>query len=60
MFAVMIGRQIDIVPTEIHILVKGRSGDMPINTHITPPITENERIATGLQSGKRGKMTKHD
>ena len=28
---------------------------MPINTHITPPITENERIAAGLQSGKRGK-----
>jgi hypothetical protein len=29
----MIGRQIDIVPTEIHILVKGRSGNMPIDAH---------------------------
>jgi hypothetical protein len=35
-FTVMIGRQIDIVPTEIHILVEGRSGNMPINTHVTP------------------------
>jgi hypothetical protein len=35
-FSVIIGRQIDIVPAEIHILVKGRSGDMPINTHVTP------------------------
>jgi hypothetical protein len=36
MFAVVIGRKIDIVPAEIHILVERRSRDMPINAHVTP------------------------
>src|SRR6266536_647679 len=49
----MIGPQIDIVPTEIHILVKGRSGDMPIDAHkyaLPPRMREFPRVCNPVNA----------